>query len=407
MTDESEDAAATDWALVFELPRDGKAGGVVRVRSGAGAVVVAVAVATGLTGCGGSGRAGLSLTPRPPASAVGTTVTATTTPTPTATVLAAPALGMAVSSVTFVSAQDGWVIGQIAGRTRVERTSDGGAHWTPLAASPPGNPTGIRFADGSHGYVFNRSALDITSDGGASWRQVAIPDEDGPADGTGAADVVTAAGRVWLLNAAAPYPSIYTAPVGSTAFRRVGQAGDRGAYLKVHGGEAYVVGTQGAGPVPPDLQVATATGVAARKSPCSGVSGNGDFTGLAPTTTAGSLYAVCGGVTSSSMPASPLYRLSDDARTYSGVTVLHECAAVSLAVTTSAAYIACQARGVQVVPLTAGSQRAVLPGVQVQYLGFTNDQDGVAISGVAHSQSSGGDLYLTRDGGTHWTKAAT
>lgn len=221
-------------------------------------VAMALGAVSGLAACSGSGhpKSIPNSAPRstavpgtgsvgPTASSTVATSVVTTAPSPTP-----GALGMAVSSVTFVSADDGWVIGQSGGRTRVEKTTDGGDKWTPLEASPPftpgslGPPTGIRFADLMHGYAFSRGVLDVTSDGGESWQQVAVPDEDGAADGTGAADVEVAAGRVWLLNAAAPYPSIYTAPVASAEFSRLGLAGNRGAFLKVHGDEAYVVGLQ-------------------------------------------------------------------------------------------------------------------------------------------------------------------
>lgn len=123
--------------------------------------------------------------------------------------------------------------------------------------------------------------------------------------------------------------------------------------------------------------------------------------------TPGVLYAVCGGDTTSTMPASPLYRSSDDGRSWAGLTVLHACAAVSLAVTTSTAFVACSEGGVQAVGLSDAASHSVLSSLKVQYIGFTNDQDGVAISGVAQSQAEGGALYLTRDGGAQWTKATT
>ncbi|HWE56358.1 MAG TPA: hypothetical protein VG435_12660 [Acidimicrobiales bacterium] len=89
------------------------------------------------------------------------------------------------------------------------------------------------------------------------------------------------------------------------------------------------------------------------------------------------------------------------------MTVVHTCAAVSLAVTDSTAFVACRNGGVQAVPLTNTISHSAIGSVPIQYIGFTNDQDGVAISGVAQSQSDAGVLYLTRDGGAHWTKAAT
>jgi len=367
--------------------------------------------------CGGSVHTSRQTAPATPPPTVTTTVpapaTTSTVPDPAASIAQEP-LGVAVQSVTFVSATQGWLLGTSAGHERVEETTDGGTHWHPLVYIPPGKVTGIRFADAAHGYAYSRDALDLTSDGGRSWQRLTLPDEDGPADGTGAAEVAIAGGRAWLLNAAAPYPSIYTAPVGSTSFRRVGQSGNRGAFLTVRGGEAYVVGFQGAGPIAPDLEVATTAGVSKRATPCGGPNGQGaadgvtagagDTTGLAPTTTAGQLLAVCGGDPTSSIPASPIERSTNDGRTWAGVAVLHTCAATGVAYAASAAYVACSGGGLVRYPLAATGQTTELAGVKLTYVGFTNDSGGVAISDPS---GKGGTLYVTRDGGAHWTKAVT
>jgi len=69
----------------------------------------------------------------------------------------------------------------------------------------------------------------------------------------------TAAGWVWSIAGAQPYPSIRRAPVGSTAWTNLGFTPDRSATLAVHGDVAYVVGQQGAGPIAPSLDVFAGT----------------------------------------------------------------------------------------------------------------------------------------------------
>lgn len=384
------------------------------------AAVAAVAIAASSAGGGRNGGVSrlevasptISATPPP---------TQATRPSPTATATATgggTGLGLQVSSVTFVSADEGWVIGTYEGRTGVERTTDGGAHWTLLAASPPGLEAapqgiqppligGIRFADGLHGYAFSTSALDVTDDGGRTWKQVAIPNED--RDGSGATDVEAAGGRVWLLNAAIPYPSIYTAPVGSTRFTRIGRAGNRLAFLATRGPEAYVVGTQGAGPVLPNLEVATTSGVSPRTSPCAGGPGAnrpgspGDITGLVTTPLAGVLDAMCSTGPYVPMPSNTVELSADDGESWTVLQTTSNCSAVSFATTSSRAFLACADGGIEALP-GRGSGDVQLASVKITYVGFTNDQDGVALSDPT---GKGGALYLTRDGGTHWTKAAT
>ena len=94
------------------------------------------------------------------------------------------------SSVTFVSVQDGWVLGAPASCatppcTSVLRTRDGGATWAgipapkePLADSGTG-VTEIRFGDPLDGYVF-APHLQATHDGGATWHDVTIPGAPSP-----------------------------------------------------------------------------------------------------------------------------------------------------------------------------------------------------------------------------------
>ena len=123
-------------------------------------------------------------------------------PAPTATATAAPSVtpgqpmtpappggpvpgGFTATSVTFVSAQEAFVLGTVpcshAPCTSIVRTLDRGASWRGLPApvvplSAPGGTGvwGIRFATPEHGFVFG-DGLWETTDGGQHWTSAAYP----------------------------------------------------------------------------------------------------------------------------------------------------------------------------------------------------------------------------------------
>jgi hypothetical protein len=123
------------------------------------------------------------------------TRSATPSPAPSPTPSPAPsAAGLwvppnfAVSSVTFVSARTGWVIGQagIPGQctgpnpnicTSLAGTSDGGQSWHGIPAPVAGAPDGgagvsqIRSLDGQNGWAFGPQ-LYATHDGGHTWTKI-------------------------------------------------------------------------------------------------------------------------------------------------------------------------------------------------------------------------------------------
>jgi hypothetical protein len=367
--------------------------------------------------CGGSASTAASSSPGQPSPA--TTVT-TTAPAPVTSVTSTaptPALGLSPTSVTFVSADVGWVLGTVAcsaGRcTRVEQTTDGGAQWTPVA-SPPGSPTGIRFASATIGYAYGltQSPLDLTRDGGASWSPVSAPDSE---QGVGASDLEVGSG-VWLLGQG-PYPDVLYAAIGSASFHKLGSAPNRSGVLAVQAGEAYVLGPQGAGPISPGLAVVTTAGQSGRTVPCTGVDGNGDAGALTPLVPAGQLVVACvPQTTSSGAPATALYRSTDDGRHWSSYAQVPACDVVSLTRTSTAVFAACQRGGVERVPLTGGTAATSLSGGGVLYVGFTTDSDGVAVlqpasatgdaTGTATGNATANNtLEITRDGGAHWVKA--
>jgi photosystem II stability/assembly factor-like uncharacterized protein len=162
------------------------------------ALVILVAASLVLGGCSGGGSSSGSTT-RPHPSTTGPSSKSTVSPTTTASSPSGgpvPA-GFQAQSATFVSADQGWVLGRTpcadAICTSVVRTSDDGATWSSIPAPADGleNPQSgsssssgvseIRFADNLDGWVFGPD-LWSTHDGGTTWSHIT--------SGPGAAPVV-------------------------------------------------------------------------------------------------------------------------------------------------------------------------------------------------------------------------
>jgi hypothetical protein len=154
--------------------------------------------------CGGVPRAAAPRVPRSTTTFLGAgPTTSTSTPAPTTTITTGPTgpagpAGPAgngqppftIASVTFVSAQMGWVLGGTCQKTICQatmyRTDNGGRSWIPAPAPPisgdsPGAVSEVRFADANDGWVVGstqpdpNSQLWSTHNGGATWELVALP----------------------------------------------------------------------------------------------------------------------------------------------------------------------------------------------------------------------------------------
>ena len=322
------------------------------------AVASALAVTAALAaGCGASHPAAPAPTTTPTSAPVTVTTTAPQSVMTTETTPPPAPLGIRPASVTFVSADRGWVVGTTSGGTtaRVEETTDGGAHWTPLAASPPGDPAGIRFATAEIGYAYDMPAtaggIDVTTDGGRSWARATVAAPG--ADEAQVSGLEIGGGSVWAL-VGLPSPWVDRAAVGSTTFAKAGLAGNRGAVLTVAGGEAYVVGQQGAGPIAADLEVVTTAGTSSRDMPCAGImSGEeaADSDGVAAQPTSGDLVMDCYAESTSGSAVGTLFRSTDDGRQWSGLTGNDDCHGLPAA-TSAAVFLACAGPG------TGGAARA-------------------------------------------------
>lgn len=204
-----------------------------------------------LTACSGGRAARTAVPSATPLPAAPTSAPATATASPVAVPAATPDAtaapagfsgppgrpvpqGLAVRSVTFVSARTGWALGSARGCTgtscvTVVRTRDGGATWQAIGGprpAAPGDVAQLRFADLRDGFVTG-SRLWATHDGGGSWQVV-----------PGLGDVnelEAAAGRVWALREGV----LLSAPVTGGAFvREPAPAHAQG--LVVHGGDVFV-----------------------------------------------------------------------------------------------------------------------------------------------------------------------
>jgi photosystem II stability/assembly factor-like uncharacterized protein len=327
-------------------------------------------------------------------------------------------------SVTFVSADMGWVLGSAAGCASdtcpvvIVRTLDGGRTWTRIAAPATSlafaggflagsGVRGLRFADALDGWAFG-PGLWATHDGGKTWKQLTIPGVPGGAvaaleASAGAVQVVAYDGNTTFRIASSPVSSdawllsALKVPVGAGPVPEVqlvlqGQAGwllenDR----VVTAGAQLVGGTW-----------------EAWQPPC--------LTFMGPATLAAAnareLNAVCTvgvwGPAPGDQQGDHLYRSSDGGQTFveTGpqlpVNGVEAIAAPTTSTIVAAGYgpsnsvelVASNDGGLTwTVVLNAGQ-------VQVTYLGFTTATQGVLITSDSGGRSQ---LLMTRDGGHTWT----
>jgi hypothetical protein len=340
-----------------------------------GAALLALAVTTA---CGTSSRPAQS-------SSAPTPNTASAAASPSLTVRAAgspPASvrpGFAVSDVSFVSTQRGWVLGS----GQLLTTGDGARSWTALPA-PPAGVTRLRFATPSDGYAWSADgALWLTTDGAASWQ----PGRLGQV-----LSLETASGWVWAIAGPQPYPDVWRAPVGSTAWTNLGFTPDRSATLLVHGPTAYVVGQEGAGPIPPSVEVYTGTQAGRHEAlPC-------------PTplpvpyaelgaSTDGSLVLVCD-VQGQSGEYALAYASTDGGSRWTAITAPHVSSNGVTAITGKRF-----SWNGNVLVSSGGAWTVALAGPPGGFslVGFETDQQGIALA-------TDGALWITRNAGSTWSR---
>jgi hypothetical protein len=351
--------------------------------------VIAVALVTlvALAGCGSAKPAAA-----PPSAAPSTslgaspTATAATSPPGSASPSSAAAGPIDVQDVSFVSAAQGWALGD----GELLTTTDGTASWTQLPSPPAA--AHIRFASAEVGYAWSAAGtLWITADGGTSWQ---------PGGLTQVVSLETAAGWVWSLAGPQPYPDIWRAPVGSTTWTNLGPTPDRSATLTVHGDVAYVVGQQGAGPIAPSLDVFVGTAPVRHASlPC--VQGQ-TYVPFAPlgVSTDGTAYLVCDVM--NNQAGSPTqtqlaYQSPDEGSKWAVDNPAPPQPPQGVTATVGAQFA--WNSGPDLYMLSGQSWQIVLsnPGHSFSLVGFETNSQGVAVG-------TNGYLWITHDGGTSWSR---
>jgi hypothetical protein len=348
----------------------------------------ALAALVALAGCGSSKPGSVPSSTAPP-TAVTATATATAAASPrTSAPPSAPASGSTdVRDVSFVSAGRGWALGP----GELVTTIDGGASWTQLPGPPPG-AAHIRFASPQVGYAWTASgSLWITTNGAASWQ---------PGGLTRVIELETAAGWVWSIAGEQPYPDIWRARAGSTAWTNLGFTPDRSATLAVHGDVAYVVGQQGAGPVPASLDVFAGTQPVRREPlPCARGQAYVPFAPLGVSTD-GLVYLVCDVLDNQPGPAAQTqlaYESTNQGRSWRAGTPPPP--QPPQGVTAVAGGRFAWNAGPDLYRLTGRGWRVSLtdPGHGFSLVGFETNTQGVALG-------TNGYLWITRNGGTSWSR---
>jgi hypothetical protein len=367
----------------------GVQGGMSRGFSVTAAALVPLVALAALAGCGSPtpGSVPVSTAPSAPVTASPSAAVAATSPPTSATPSTAAAGPIDVQDVSFVSADQGWALGS----GELVTTTDGGASWT-RRPGPPAGAAHSRFASPEVGYAWTTAgSLWITTDGAASWR---------PGGLTQVLSLETAAGWVWSIAGPQPYPTVWRAPVGSTAWTNLGLTPDRSATLTVHGDVAYVVGQQGAGPIAPSLDVFTGT-QPGRHEPLPCVQGQ-TYVPFAPlgTSTDGLVYLVCDVMNNQSSPSAPTqlaYESVNAGSSWSADTPAPPQPPQGVTAVVGGRFA--WNSGPDLYRLTGHGWQVSLtdPGHGFALVGFETNTHGVALS-------TNGYLWITRNAGASWSR---
>ena len=346
---------------------------------------------------------------------------ASASPVPPATPSASTALlGLSPASVTFVSPNDGWVLGtgSCSGTpcAAIRRTADGGRTWAavsaPHAAIVPGGYqgapgiSGIRFADARNGWAFGPD-LWATHDGGASWARLTIPGL--PADAAIFA-LASAHGTVHAVVLDGQDYRVASSPVGADDFRlgpvrvAVGAGPVPAVQLVLSGAAGWMIENDRT--VVGGARLVNGAWVA-WQPPCADVVGPAFLAASSST----ELAAACDVGLWGTSTGDHLYLSHDGGSTFveSGAAVPLQMAAQVASASPSVIVVGgSDATGAVLVATFDGGRTwtivARLGAVTIADLGFTTAAQGVVITAPAGGPAS---LLMTRDGGRTWAAVGT
>jgi len=353
--------------------------------SATAAALVALVV---LAGCASSKPGSVQSPAAPPAPVTASPSAAAATSRPVSAPPSTQAAGpIDVQDASFVSASQGWALGS----GKLATTTDGGASWT-LLPDPPAGLAHIRFASPEVGYAWTTTgSLWITANGAASWKRGGL---------TQVLSLETAAGWVWSIAGPQPYPTIWRARAGSPVWTNLGLTPNRSATLAVHGDVAYVIGQQGAGPIAPSLDVFAGTQPVRHESlPCAHGQTYVPFAALGASTD-GLVYLVCDAMNNQPSPPTQTqlaYESVSEGSSWSADNPPPPQPPQGVTAVVGGRFA--WNSGPDLYMLTSNGWRVSLVnrGHGFSLVGFETDAQGIALG-------TNGYLWITRDGGTSWSR---
>lgn len=331
--------------------------------------------------------------------------------------------GFRPASVTFVSAAEGFVLGAspTAGggeKTDVLRTSDGGRTWAAIGAPDVGlanNGTNqqaesIRFADSKDGYVF-ADALFVTHDGGASWHP--LPTVAG-IEQARVEHLVAIGGAVFATVTGVNHDEVLVrAAPGSDTFSPVPRAGKVSALASA--GDTVIATIESAD----QAQVVDASGQVRQAFGSPGGEPNCQYAA----SSAAAFAAACGqGAGGGSMGTRHVYGSTDGGAHWTrlpdpGIGAGYDTSGVAVTTGEHAMIGSDSGASSGVLTTTDGGEHWTLTldergdNVGVADLGYTTSSQGVVVINAVQGRYGPPDtppstLYITHDGGVHWTAVA-
>lgn len=338
------------------------------------------------------------------------------------------AADFAPSSVTFITLDTGYVIGQApdcgaADCTSMAETGDAGKTWASVPAPQTGAPDGstgvsqVRFLDTDHGWAFGPQ-LYQTGNGGQSWQPV---DTFGLRV-TGLETVGNMAYAVFArcsgsgasYGADCKHVSVYSSPVGSdtwtpmTGLQSLGfnQGYVSGKIVLTHG-EGYFYAPDGLlyGGSTSQGSAWTQLGTAALPcQPSNGSADGGPTGGQLAASAAGHLALACPGTSGSNQE--DIYTSIDNGLSWQELAVVTVAGSPTslaagtsgvLTLSTTGGIYASQANGVKWSQVLQG------PAGGFSYVGLTSATQGVAVPAEPAQSNS---VWFTFDGGSGWTPSS-